>query len=255
MGQDSAGGAVEGLLDVLPGGPHLVDGVGDGVELQQGDLGLCRLLHELCPAEPVDGTGAHATKVFAVGGCTSSSMGTSGIGPEWVTLPSSRGRFSGQLDATAIDPGARRMHMRVQPENDSGNRLLTVPYLRQETGIAWEAQVEGVVQGALATGGDGVEGMGPGARAPGGGGGGAPLGLGCSFGKVPALGRAGGVGWAAGVGGGARSATTWSRMRRARRSSPRTPPGSSTDSAPTGLHGGAVRPASSACRSGARGGR
>lgn len=187
MGQDSAGGAVEGLLDVLPGGPHLVDGVGDGVELQQGDLGLCRLLHELCPAEPVDGTGAHATKVFAVGGCTSSSMGTSGIGPEWVTLPSSRGRFSGQLDATAIDPGAQRMHMRVQPENDSGNRLLTVPYLRQETGIAWEAQVEGMVQGALATVGDGGEEL---------------LVIGDSFGKVTALDHAGVVRWTAAVGGG-----------------------------------------------------
>lgn len=186
MGQDSAGGAVEGLLDVLPGGPHLVDGVGDGVELQQGDLGLCRLLHELCPAEPVDGTGAHATKVLAVGGCTSLSMGTSGIGPEWVTLPSSRGRFSGQLDATAIAPGAQRMHVRVRPEDDSGNRLLTVPYLRQETGIAWEAQVEGTVQGALATVGDGGEEL---------------LVIGDSSGKVTALDHAGVVRWTAAVGG------------------------------------------------------
>lgn len=101
-----------------------------------------------------------------------------------MTLPSSRGRLSGQLDATAIAPGAQRMHVRVRPENDSGNRLLTVPYLRQETGIAWEAQVEGMVQGALATVGDGGEEL---------------LVIDDSSGKVTALDHAGVVRWTAAV--------------------------------------------------------
>lgn len=103
---------------------------------------------------------------------------------EWVRLPGSRGRYSGQLEAAAIAQGAHRMHVRVRPADDTGNRLVTVPYLREETGIAWETPVGGMVQGAVATVGDGDEEL---------------LVVGDSSGQVTALDHAGAVRWSSAV--------------------------------------------------------
>ena len=47
--------------------------------------------------------------------------------------------------------------MRVRPEDGSGDRLLTVPYLREDARIAWETQLEGEVQGGLTTVGEDEE--------------------------------------------------------------------------------------------------
>lgn len=69
----------------------------------------------------------------------------------WAPLPKSGRRYSGRLDATEIAQGAHRMHVRVRPEDDSGDRLLTVPYLREDTGIVWETPLEGMIQGGLTT--------------------------------------------------------------------------------------------------------
>lgn len=77
---------------------------------------------------------------------------------EWTPLPGSGRRYSGRLDATEIAQGAHRMHVRVRPEDGSGDRLLTVPYLREDSGIVWETPLGGMIQGGLTTiGGDGDE--------------------------------------------------------------------------------------------------
>src|SRR5699024_5275120 len=66
---------------------------------------------------------------------------------EWSPLQRSGNRFSARLGTSDLAPGAHRMHVRVRPEDSSGDRLLTVPYLREDSSIAWETPVGGIIQG------------------------------------------------------------------------------------------------------------
>ncbi|WP_193106103.1 PQQ-binding-like beta-propeller repeat protein [Brachybacterium sp. FME24] len=64
----------------------------------------------------------------------------------WTPLAGQRSRFSGSLDASRLAPGNNRVQVRVRPQDESGDRLLTVPFVRGDRGIAWEAQLEGMIQ-------------------------------------------------------------------------------------------------------------
>ena len=70
---------------------------------------------------------------------------------EWAPLRRQSRRFSGSLDASGIAKGAHRMHVRVRPDDETGDRLLTIPYVRESTGIVWEAPLDGMIQGGLTT--------------------------------------------------------------------------------------------------------
>ncbi|MGO1199364.1 MAG: outer membrane protein assembly factor BamB family protein [Dermabacteraceae bacterium] len=99
---------------------------------------------------------------------------------EWAPLQKSGRRYAGRLDASELARGAHRMHLRVRPEDPSGDRLLTFPYLREDTGIAWDTPIGGMIQGGLTTvDRDGEE----------------LLLVGSSTGQVRALDRAGSVQW------------------------------------------------------------
>ena len=104
---------------------------------------------------------------------------------EWSPLERSGRRYAGRLDAADLAPGAHRMHVRVRPEDESGDRLLTVPYRREDSGIAWQTPLGGTIQGALTTiDADGDE----------------LLVAGSSTGQVLALDRTGAVQWSTSVG-------------------------------------------------------
>ncbi|GAA1291555.1 MULTISPECIES: outer membrane protein assembly factor BamB family protein [Brachybacterium] len=64
----------------------------------------------------------------------------------WTALEERHGRFSGALDASEVAPGDNRLHLRMRPEDRSGNRLLTVPYVRGSSGVAWTNALGGMVQ-------------------------------------------------------------------------------------------------------------
>lgn len=103
---------------------------------------------------------------------------------EWTPLQKSGRWHSATLDAAELAQGAHRMHVRVRPEDDSGDRLLTVPYLRESTGIAWETPLEGMIQGGLATLGGGGDEL---------------LIAGSSTGQIFAIDRSGAVHWSSTV--------------------------------------------------------
>jgi outer membrane protein assembly factor BamB len=65
----------------------------------------------------------------------------------WSALERRKHRFTGQLDGSALPPGAQRVHVRVVPEDDSGNRLLTVPVARTSDPVSWRSELEGSIQG------------------------------------------------------------------------------------------------------------
>jgi len=69
---------------------------------------------------------------------------------EWTPLQGESPRFSGRLDASALARGQQRVHVRVRPEDGSGNRLLTVPFVRTNRATSWETPLEGMIQGGLA---------------------------------------------------------------------------------------------------------
>ncbi|GAA1488111.1 PQQ-binding-like beta-propeller repeat protein [Brachybacterium sacelli] len=68
----------------------------------------------------------------------------------WTPLQGRRRRFSGSLEASLLARGDNRVQVRVRPEDQSGNRLLTVPFVRGDRGIAWETRLEGMIQGSPA---------------------------------------------------------------------------------------------------------
>lgn len=69
---------------------------------------------------------------------------------EWTTLQGESPKFSGSLDASALARGQQRVHVRVRPEDGSGNRLLTVPFVRTDRATSWQTPLEGMIQGGLA---------------------------------------------------------------------------------------------------------
>ena len=73
---------------------------------------------------------------------------------EWTTLQGESPQFSGRLDASALSRGQQRVHVRVRPEDGSGNRLLTLPFVRTGKATSWETPFEGMIQGGLAVVGD-----------------------------------------------------------------------------------------------------
>ena len=110
----------------------------------------------------------------------------------WTPLQGSGHRFSGRLDASALASGRQRVHVRVRPDDGSGNRLLTLPVVHGSRGTAWEAALPGMIQGgpAVVGAGDGNSG-----------GGGEVLVAGDSTGTVLGLDRSGATRWTADVDG------------------------------------------------------
>ncbi|MDN5685396.1 MAG: PQQ-binding-like beta-propeller repeat protein, partial [Brachybacterium sp.] len=64
----------------------------------------------------------------------------------WTELAQRDGRFSGSLDAASIATGTSRVQLRMRPEDSSGHRLLTVPYVHGQRGTAWEHDLGGMIQ-------------------------------------------------------------------------------------------------------------
>lgn len=69
----------------------------------------------------------------------------------WTPLHGNGHRFTGSLDASALADGMQRVHLRVRPDDGSGNRLLTLPVVHGGRGTAWTAALPGMVQGGPAT--------------------------------------------------------------------------------------------------------
>lgn len=69
---------------------------------------------------------------------------------EWSPLQGGGPLFSGQLDASALAPGRQQVHVRVRPEDGSGARLVTVPFVHADRVNSWEVTLDGMIQGAFA---------------------------------------------------------------------------------------------------------
>lgn len=107
----------------------------------------------------------------------------------WTPLQGDGHRFTGELDAALLSPGRQRVHVRVRPEDGSGNRLLTLPVIRSRGAAAWEATFPGMIQGGPAlVAADAGE----------------LLVVGDSMGRVLALDHAGATRWSVDVDGGIR---------------------------------------------------
>lgn len=64
----------------------------------------------------------------------------------WTPLRNRHGSISGSLDAADLEPGQQRIHLRMRPTDDSGNRLLTVPFVHGSRGTAWRRELGGIIQ-------------------------------------------------------------------------------------------------------------
>ncbi|MGP5305795.1 outer membrane protein assembly factor BamB family protein [Brachybacterium alimentarium] len=64
----------------------------------------------------------------------------------WTALTEHHGRFSGSLDAAEVADGDNRLHLRMRPDDRSGTRLLTVPYIHGSSGVAWRVSLGGMIQ-------------------------------------------------------------------------------------------------------------
>ncbi|MCG7310800.1 PQQ-binding-like beta-propeller repeat protein [Brachybacterium sp. ACRRE] len=69
----------------------------------------------------------------------------------WTSLSAGRGgRFTGSLDAADLSAGRERVHVRVRPDDGTGDRLLTVPFRHGRRGTAWERELGGTIQSGSA---------------------------------------------------------------------------------------------------------
>lgn len=68
---------------------------------------------------------------------------------EWTPLHGRSPQFSGELDASTLARGQQRVHLRMRPEDGSGTRLVTVPFVRADRATSWRVPLDGMIQGAL----------------------------------------------------------------------------------------------------------